>query len=174
MAYAVEVTLSTGNKVSLNTQSQEVSVSITYQLEREDTDVLAVVQEKAGELVEAHALARKRVKESARLPAREVDQKEETSPLQADVQEKTQEREKRATPMQTQLIRSLGQQAGYSEDEMKKRIQEAFGGCDVPEDLSHSQAAALLVQLGQEERERFEQERTRLAVEKEVMQKLTP
>lgn len=57
MAYATQVTISTGNKVSLNYQSQEVSVTLTYQLEREDTDVLAVVREKTAELAQAHRLA---------------------------------------------------------------------------------------------------------------------
>jgi len=45
MAYATQMTLGTGNKVSVNYQSQEHSVSVTYQLEREDTNLLQVVQE---------------------------------------------------------------------------------------------------------------------------------
>jgi hypothetical protein len=57
MAYATQVTISTGNKVSLNYQSQEVSVTLTYQLEREDADVLAIVKEKTAELAEAHRSA---------------------------------------------------------------------------------------------------------------------
>jgi hypothetical protein len=57
MAYPIQVTLTTGNKVSLNYQSQEVSVTLTYQLEREDSDVLALVQEKTTELAQAHQLA---------------------------------------------------------------------------------------------------------------------
>ena len=46
-----------GNKVSLNYQSQEVSVTLTYQIEREDSDVLAVVKEKSIELAQAHRVA---------------------------------------------------------------------------------------------------------------------
>ena len=57
MAYATQITISTGNKVSLNYQSQEVSVTLTYQIEREDTDVLAVVKEKTVELAQAHHAA---------------------------------------------------------------------------------------------------------------------
>ncbi len=57
MAYPIQVMLTTGNKVSLNYQSQEVSVTLTYQLEREDSDVLALVQEKTKELAQAHQLA---------------------------------------------------------------------------------------------------------------------
>ena len=57
MAYATQITISTGNKVSLNYQSQEVNVTLTYQLEREDTDLLTVDQEKATELAKAHRTA---------------------------------------------------------------------------------------------------------------------
>ncbi len=64
MAYAVEMTLGTGNKVSLNYQSEEVSVSITYKIERQDVDVLEIVKQKAPELVEAHRLAWERVREA--------------------------------------------------------------------------------------------------------------
>ena len=57
MAYATQMTISTGNKVSLNYQSQEVSVTLTYQLEREDSDLLHVVREKTMELAQAHQAA---------------------------------------------------------------------------------------------------------------------
>lgn len=57
MAFATELTIGTGNKVSLNYQSHEVSVSVTYQLEREDSDVVAVVKEKTAELAQAHYAA---------------------------------------------------------------------------------------------------------------------
>lgn len=57
MAHAVELTISTGNKVSVNYQSREVGVSLTYELERDDTDVLAIVAEKSVEVAAAHALA---------------------------------------------------------------------------------------------------------------------
>lgn len=151
MAYPVEVTISTGNKVSLNYQSQEVAVSVTYHLEREDTDVLAVVEGKARELVRAHALAWKRVKEGD-APAPPVEEKE------ASVPEEPQAPREGATAAQQQLIRSLARQAGLDDEELGKRIQTSFG-CDALEELSRDQAAELLVKLGCEERERFERER---------------
>ncbi len=92
MAYAVEITLGTGNKVSLNYQSQEVNVSLTYRLEREDKDVLAVVEDKANELVRAHALAWKRVKEGERL---EVVKEEKTLAEEAPVVEDAKEHRNR-------------------------------------------------------------------------------
>lgn len=71
MAYAVEITLGTGNKVSLNYQSEEVNVSIIYKLERQDVDVLKIVNDKAPKLIEAHRLAWERVREAKmpRIPA---------------------------------------------------------------------------------------------------------
>lgn len=63
MAYAVQLTIGTGNKVSINYQSQEVSVSLTYQLEREDADVLAIAQDKAGEVAAAHRIAWERIRD---------------------------------------------------------------------------------------------------------------
>ena len=83
MAYPVEITISTGNKVSLNYQSEEVNVSITYKLERGEENVLEVVEQKAPELVEAHRLAWERVREAKtpRTPAPRADIEEET-PLQ--------------------------------------------------------------------------------------------
>jgi ATP/maltotriose-dependent transcriptional regulator MalT len=47
MAIVTGVSIGTSNKVSVDYQSQEVSVSVSYQLERDDTDLMAFVQEKA-------------------------------------------------------------------------------------------------------------------------------
>jgi len=164
MAYAVEVTIGTGNKVSLNYQSQEVNLSITYRLEREDTDVIAVVRDKADELVRAHALAWKRVKEGERP---EPVKEEETLVDEASVLEDAQEHEienteieVKATAMQVRLIHSLGGQTGLSGDELRSRIRDDYR-CEAPEELKRDEAAKLLVELGREERERFEQERSR-------------
>ncbi len=159
MAYAVEVTIGTGNKVSLNYQSQEVGVSLTYKLEREDTDVLAIVQDKADELVRAHVLACKRVKEEEK-PAPQKE--EEAHAVTAPLPEEPHLEGVGATAAQLQLLRSLGRQAGLDEDRLKKRTRESYGHV-APEDLSHDQAAWLIVELGREERKRFEQERTRSA-----------
>lgn len=85
MAYPVELTLGTGNKVSLNYQSEEVNVSITYRLERGEENVLEVVRCKAPELIEAHRLAWERVRE-AKAPQISAPraQIEEAIPLQED------------------------------------------------------------------------------------------
>lgn len=57
MAYATQVTISTGNKVTFNYQSREVGIALTYCLESQDTDVLQVVKEKAMEVARAHQVA---------------------------------------------------------------------------------------------------------------------
>ncbi len=54
MAYATQITISTGSKVSVNYQSNEVQVGVTYQLEREDEDLLQLVESKAAEVEAAH------------------------------------------------------------------------------------------------------------------------
>lgn len=62
MAYATEITISTGSKVSVNYQSQEVQVGVTYQLEREDQDLMQLVTSKASEVERAHRRLWKQVK----------------------------------------------------------------------------------------------------------------
>ncbi len=156
MAYAVEVTLVTGNKVSLNYQSQEVSVSITYQLESEDGDVLAVVAEKTNELVAAHALAWKRVK-GAQPVTIEKTENVETGHGDSD-QKEAPVSGKSSTAAQVQLIYSLCLQAGLTKDQLERRIQTTYG-YELPEELNHNQAATLIVELGQEERDRFNMHR---------------
>lgn len=54
MAYATQITISTGSKVSVNYQSNEVQVGVTYQLEREDENLLQLVESKAAEVEAAH------------------------------------------------------------------------------------------------------------------------
>ena len=54
MAYATQITIGTGRKVSVNYQSKEVQVGVTYQLEREDQDLLRLVEAKAAEIESVH------------------------------------------------------------------------------------------------------------------------
>jgi len=54
MAYATQITIGTGRKVSVNYQSQEVQVGVTYQLEREDQNLLQLVESKAAEIENVH------------------------------------------------------------------------------------------------------------------------
>ncbi|MDE2106568.1 MAG: hypothetical protein KGL39_55650 [Patescibacteria group bacterium] len=54
MAFATRVTIGTGNKVTQSYQSQDVSVSVTYELERSDTDLIAFMAAKAAEVEACH------------------------------------------------------------------------------------------------------------------------
>lgn len=62
MAYPIQLTIGTGNKVSVNYQSQEVNVSVTYQLESEDTDLLSFARNKASEIAAVHGVAWKQIR----------------------------------------------------------------------------------------------------------------
>ena len=61
MAYPIQLTIGAGNKVSVNYQSQEVNVSVTYQLESEDTDLLHFARDKASEVAAVHGIAWKQM-----------------------------------------------------------------------------------------------------------------
>lgn len=62
MAYATQITIGTGRKVSVNYQSQEVQVGVTYQLEREDQNLLQLVETKAAEIESVHRRLWKKLK----------------------------------------------------------------------------------------------------------------
>lgn len=63
MAIATAMSIGTSNKVTVDYQSQEVSISITFELERGDTDLQALVTDKAAELERAHSAAWRRIRE---------------------------------------------------------------------------------------------------------------
>jgi hypothetical protein len=63
MAYVTAVTIGTSNKVSIDYQSQEVSVSVTFQLERSDGDLVSFVEDKAAEVERAHSTVWRRIRE---------------------------------------------------------------------------------------------------------------
>lgn len=63
MAIATEMSIGTSNKVTVDYQSQEVSISITFELERTDTDLQALVAEKAAEVERAHSSVWRRIRE---------------------------------------------------------------------------------------------------------------
>ena len=63
MAYVTAVTIGTSNKVSVDYQSQEVNVSVTFQLERTDGDLVSFVEDKAAEVERAHSGIWRRIRE---------------------------------------------------------------------------------------------------------------
>lgn len=76
MAYATQITISTGSKVSVNYQSQEVHVGVTYQLEREDENLLQLVESKAAEVEAAH----RRLWKTLKAERAAINQKETANP----------------------------------------------------------------------------------------------
>jgi hypothetical protein len=55
MALPVQITLGTGSKVSVNYNSKDAHVSVTYELERGDEDLMRFLEEKAPEVEAAHS-----------------------------------------------------------------------------------------------------------------------
>ncbi len=179
MAYAVQLTIGTGNKVSINYQSQDVSVSLTYQLEREDADVLAVAREKAGEVAAAHRIAWEHIRDEKVSQnkvrgkgVRESEQSGATSeeaflqveplpsevPLEEEVALETKEENGAPsvplvplTSGQAAAIQALVTQAGWSAVQMQGYLREHFQVHEVSE-LSTTQAAQMLLYLQREER----------------------
>jgi len=62
MAFPVRVTLGMSVKSSADFQSEEVTLIVSWELERSDTDLQRLVAEKAEELKEAHATLCQRLK----------------------------------------------------------------------------------------------------------------
>jgi hypothetical protein len=63
MAVVTEVTISTGSTVETGAQAREVGIALTYRLEREDSDVMQMVREKAAEVARAHQVAWKSIRD---------------------------------------------------------------------------------------------------------------
>jgi len=184
MAYATQVTISTGNKVSLNYQSQEVSVTLTYQLEREDVDVLAIVKEKAGELAQAHRTAWQTLRDAKVSAVNEPAPEKpdpvmesppsniETTKIMAQTMEKpltepSQTSEvspelpvsaPRITPGQLAALLLLLTEARWSEQRRHDYLRQRFSRDSVDE-LSAEQAKEWLLELQRAEREAAQQRR---------------
>ena len=160
MAYPVQITIGTGNKVSVNYQSQEVNVCVTYQLERGENDLLTVAREKAGEVIAAHGIMWARVRgettdeKNARMSSTPTEEAEVPTAAEGDD----------APPGVHQLLLSGGQlaaieallvQAGWSQTQVEDHLLEEFGKSELSE-LSGSQATQLLLELQREERGRIQ------------------
>ena len=160
MAYPVQITLGTGNKVSVNYQSQEVNVEVTYQLERGEDDLLTVAREKAGEVVFVHkilwATIRGETAEETR-PQTSSMPKEETKEMAVEEQIDAPPEVHQTLPSGGQLtaIEALLVQAGWSQTQVEDHLLEEFGKSELSE-LSGSQATQLLLELQREERGRIQ------------------
>lgn len=189
MAIATEVTISTGNKVTFNYQSREVGVSLTYQLEREDTDVLEVVREKAGEVARAHQAVWQKMRDEKAAHKRSANRNGQaavkhsavtvngTKPSEdaasavisqaangVEAEQKDDESDEKvphvpASDAQCKAIIALFNASLLTDDEFETLLRERFGWSTVDE-LSHPQASRLLVELQRKERERLARQRS--------------
>lgn len=182
MAYATQLTLTTGNKVSINFQSQEVNVSLTYQLEREDTDVLAVVSEKTAEVEAAHRLAWQGI-HHAKVNGQTVNDQAESCETKQPVgvavetgvespsanpspEGKTSEDETEvyepATIGQCSALNALLAHLGWSDEQREEQLNSQFD-CTSLEELTCRQASQWLLELQRGEREKAAQRRLQAA-----------
>lgn len=171
MAYATQLTIGTGNKVSLNYQSQDVNVSLTYELERGDTDVLAVVQEKAAEVAAVHRMAWKHIRDARvkgetiapATPGSSIGASEPSgSPVVTRSPEESSDEEERATAGQQTALRALLAHLEWSEEQVTAQMAARFNCSDV-EHLTQRQVAAWLLELQRNEREKAQQRRQNAA-----------
>jgi len=132
MAIVTEVTISTGNTVGIGGQARQVGITLSYRLEREDSDVMQVVRDKAAEVARAHQAAWKSIRDQI------MDSR-------SDVPGET------AVPQDAQAL--------ADEEEFETLLRERFG-CSRPSELSPSQAGSLLVELQRNSRERLARHRT--------------
>jgi len=182
MAFATQLTIGTGSKVSANYQSHEVSVTVTYELERQDTDLLQLVEEKAAEVENAHSAVWRRIQD-----LRAERKTEQVSP-HASAQEKLDSSETEQAPdsgdgaaaeeaasisengaatesndaipaeamitgPQKRAVAALATRAQMSDEELQRRLQMRFGKSAVG-DLTKRQASMLLTELQRSEREK--------------------
>lgn len=156
-----------------------MSVSLTYQMEREDVDILAVAREKAGEVAAAHRIAWERIRDekvsqnkvrgkSGLESGQSEPTSEEASPEVEPLTSESPPEEEAALEMkeengasnvplvpltsgQAAAIHALVTQAGWSAVQMQGYLQEHFQVQEVSE-LSTTQAARMLLYMQREER----------------------
>lgn len=149
MAYPVEVTISVGSFAGSN--SQGIAVSLTYRLERADTDVLAVIVDKVAEVVQGHQLVQNGVREAG--AQNRVEVAGASKPLEP------QDSGEPCSAAQIGALQALLSRGGWSEseaqEEMKSRSEVASF-----EQLSARQATAWLLDLQRLEREKARQNAT--------------
>lgn len=160
MAYPIQLTIGTGNKVSVNYQSQEVNVSVTFQLESEDSDLLNFARDKASEIAAVHGIAWEQIrgdkqpKTATRKKVRPSDETNSKSgPTAQNVEPMAEESlpEAPVTDGQLAALKALTAQTDWSQEQIRETLRDRFGKADLSE-LSTVQAAQLLLDLQRAER----------------------
>lgn len=160
MAYPIQLTIGTGNKVSVNYQSQEVNVSVTYQLESEDADLLSFARDKAGEIAVVHGIAWEQIRgeKGAKIATRkktkssdETDSKPEVTPQKVPPATEELLPEAPLTDGQLAALEALTAQANWSDEQTRETLRDRFDKAELKQ-LSTVQAAQLLLDLQRAER----------------------
>ncbi len=156
--------------MSLNYQSQEVAVSLCYQLEREDNDLMQVVEEKSAEVAKAHQKAWNCIRDAKvsaeRVPSNGQQEIAVASPVTSSatssnttpLEEATPEDVEPLTSGQRTALQTLLSHANWSEEQVAERLTTQFG-CSNLEHLTQRQAARWLLELQREEREKAQSQR---------------
>ena len=157
--------------MSLNYQSQEVAVSLCYQLEREDNDLMRVVEEKSAEVAKAHHNAWSHIRdEKLREANNATSNNEPVSPSSSEsflteehpASDQTAEaeiEEAEITDSQQAAIRCLLDVTKLSDEEVGRRSQVSFS-CESLSLLTKNQASQVLLVLQRHEREKFQASRS--------------
>ncbi len=158
MAFATEITIGTSSKMSANFQSQDFAVSLTYQLERDDVDLVQIAEEKATEVETLHTVIRRQILQLRTEPTLIVtsDRKPQdasnpaetngSAPMQATVMEPETRREPTITETQKRVTAKLVERAALTDDELQKLIACRFGRNAVGE-LTQRQGRMLIADL---------------------------
>lgn len=166
MAFATEITIGTGSKMSANYQSNEFNVSLTYQLERDDVDLLEIAEEKAAEVESLHAAIRRKILQLRVQPVMDAKGSgtQQSSPhpaangsatIQAAVSSQAavatlpapvMRREASITESQKRVIAKLSERAGLTDSELEKLLSCRFGRRAVAE-LTQRQGRMLIADL---------------------------
>ena len=173
MAYATELTIGTGSKVTLHYNSQEVSVALTYELEREDTNVLAIVQAKAQEVARAHQSAWERIRDAKTEKTQSREEEAEASQHSGDPEAApplviapsstlSSGEDETATAGQQSALQSLLSHIGWNEEQIMQHLTTHFA-CSSIDYLTQRQAAQWLLDLQRSEREKAQQRRSQVA-----------
>lgn len=175
MAYATEITIGTGSKMSANYQSNEFQVSLTYQLERGDTDLAQLAEEKAAEVENLHGLIRQRVLALRQKPVVEksiieksnsnkatsngaappdksendkfeTDKSETVNPPIESSSEKSSHGDPPITTAQKRVVEKLVERCTMSDEELQKLLVCRYGHNAVS-NLTNRQAGLLIADL---------------------------
>lgn len=168
MAFATRMSIGTGTKVSVDYQSHDVSINVSYELERADTDLLQLIDEKVVELELLHTHLWERIRELR--AARAAGEGRESTPATTDhpvtipvstngnstqppAASNGTPPEPKAPAAHVRAITALVKRADISDAELQSMLQERFHK-NAADELSKNEAAALLQELQRREREK--------------------